>query len=314
MSDGDPTHQKQPWRPWLRRLGPALGAMLFAAALLMVWRQRSSVAQALDAIENMSGSDLTMHAGVLLGTVVANIVCSAVMFNLIMRRYGRVGWLEMHALIAASTLLNYVPLRPGLLGRVAYHRLYNGIAVTHSVAAIVRAIVLSFVSVAALALVVSAAVNLNLEAWRLAFVPLVVMAAAACMAAMFGGWRATSPLILAAAVRYVDLLATALRYHAAFALIGSPIDFQQASAFACIAVVASMVPFLSNGLGLREWAIGLAAPILAASQLELAMTADLLNRAAEIVVIVPFGVAGLVYLMRLRRRRAEPGSLQATRA
>lgn len=271
---------------------------------MMVWRRRGDVADALGAVHQMSAADLWLHLGVLLGTVLANIICSAVMFNLIMRRYGRVGWLEMHALIASSTLLNYVPLRPGLLGRVAYHRLYNGIAVAHSVAAIVQAIMLSFVNVAALGLVVAIAVQFELGVWRLAFVPLVVMAAAACVSAASGTSRGMSPLILAGAVRYVDLLATALRYHVAFALIGSPIDFQQSSAFACIAVVASMVPFLSNGLGLREWAIGLASPILAAPQLELAITADLLNRVAEIAVIVPAGLIGIVYLMRLRQRRA----------
>lgn len=291
------------WRTRLRRFGPLLGLVLLIAALVMVWRQRAIVSEALAAVGAQSPETLWFYAGVLVLTVIVNIACTAGMFNLLLRRCGRVGWLEMQALIAASTLLNYVPLRPGLFGRVAYHRLYNQIAVADSIRAVVQAIGLSFTCVTILGLGIAIAGESKPGLWMVSLGPLALFAA---IAAGFGIRRPRGsawPIALAAAVRYFDLLATAMRYHAAFALIGSPIEFQQAAAFACIAVLATMVPFLSNGLGLREWAIGLASPWLRASQLELALTADLLIRAAEIVVIIPAGFAGVVYLARLRRQR-----------
>jgi len=287
----------------MRRLGPALGLVLLIAALLMIWRQRAEVARALGAVSQMSPADRTLHLGVLVGTVLANIVCTATMFTLLMRRYGTVGLLEMQSLIAASTLLNYVPLRPGLFGRVAYHRLYNSIAVGDSIKAVLQAIILSFACVVMLGAAVGLSVKTGVWQWPAMLVPLAALVVAASAAAMSATTRRWSWPVLAAAIRYLDLLATAVRYYAAFALIGSPIGFEQAAAFACIAVVATMAPFLSNGLGLREWAIGLASPVLAAAQIELAITADLINRAVEIAVIVPAGLAGIVHLARLRTRR-----------
>ncbi len=70
----------------------------------------------------------------------------------------------------------------------------------------------------------------------------------------------------------------------------------------CVSVVAMLVPFVSNGLGIREWAIGLFAPFLGDSTLEIGLTAELVNRAAEIVVVVVAGVAAIVWL-RCRRSR-----------
>jgi hypothetical protein len=289
---------------WLRRLGPALGFVLLAAALIMVWRQRETVVDALGALKNMTSADLMLHISVLIASVLGNVICTAAMFNLLMRRYGKVGWMEMQSLIAGSTLLNYVPLRPGLFGRVAYHRLYNGIAVTDSFKAILQAIALSSLCVAMLGAIVAASARFGWTVFSLVFVPLVAFLIVAAVTAMVQRARFVSPLACAGAVRYLDLLITAVRYQIAFALIGSPIQFEQAAAFACVAVMATMVPFLSNGLGLREWAVGLAAPVLAATQLELAITADLLIRAAETLMIIPLGLIGIVFLAGLRRQRA----------
>jgi hypothetical protein len=105
-------------------------------------------------------------------------------------------------------------------------------------------------------------------------------------------------------VRYVELLVNAVRYWAAFELIGSPIDHHSAIAFACLSAMATMVPFLSNGLGLREWMIGVVAPLLTTYQMTLGITADLVNRAAEIVVIFGLGIAGLAVLARIRNTSA----------
>ncbi|MHC4784997.1 MAG: hypothetical protein ACYTE6_03445, partial [Planctomycetota bacterium] len=72
--------------------------------------------------------------------------------------------------------------------------------------------------------------------------------------------------------------------------------------FACLSVVPMLVPFVGNGLGLREWAVGLAAPLLTPYVLGLGLAAELLNRAAELVVIVILGLGGIAWLT-LRARR-----------
>jgi hypothetical protein len=116
------------------------------------------------------------------------------------------------------------------------------------------------------------------------------------------GFRSPRSWCWAAAFRWLELLVIAARYHAAFALIGSPIDSAGSLAFACISMIAGMVPFLSSGLGVREWAVGLVAPILTGAQLTTGLTADLVNRAVELVVVLVCGVVGLGWLARHRSR------------
>ena len=69
-------------------------------------------------------------------------------------------------------------------------------------------------------------------------------------------------------------------------------------------MIATMVPFVSNGIGLREWSIGLLAPLLADVTLERGLAAELVQRAAEIAVILPSGFLGTWWLWRDARRAA----------
>jgi hypothetical protein len=217
-----------------------------------------------------------------------------------MSRYGKVGILEMQALIATATLMNYVPLRPGLFGRVAYQKLYHDIAWTDSAKAVIHAMIVG----AAIACYFMAA---TLAHWRfgadlllLALAPIPTLASIAMLRPRTAVW------LWAAVIRYAEFLAIAVRYWAAFALIGAPIEARGALAFACISVIASMIPLAGNGLGLREWAVGLLAPLLTSYQMELGITADLINRAGEMLVAIAVGAAGAAWLMRVRFRRTSP--------
>ncbi len=73
------------------------------------------------------------HLGLLLGSVLANLLLTGLLFTVLISRYGNVGRVEMQALIATATLLNFLPLRPGLFGRIAYHRTFNAIPAAASV-------------------------------------------------------------------------------------------------------------------------------------------------------------------------------------
>lgn len=285
------------WWGWVAVL---LGMGLIAAAVVVVWRQQGVVAMAITTMRRPSPP----YVALLLAGVVANIVLTGLMFSLLMSRYGRVGLLEMQALIAAATLINFLPLRPGLFGRIAYHKAVNRILAIHSAKTIVQASILSASIVAYLGMViaVSAALHISLLYGALAPIPLL---AAGTLLPRLRIWLA------AALLRYLEVFVWAVRYYAAFALIGSPIDSTGALAFACISMMATMLPLVSNGLGLREWAIGLASPFLTDYVLELGITAELVNRAAEIIIVVILGLAGIAWL-GARRRHA--GTAAAARS
>ncbi len=111
----------------------------------------------------------------------------------------------------------------------------------------------------------------------------------------------------ALALRQVDALVWVARYLLVFALLEREISLPGAAAVAGVGMLATFVPLTSNGLGLREWAVGLTAAVLPAGWLVLegaegatgiALTADLLNRAGELIVIVPAGLASLLILRK----------------
>jgi len=230
----------------------------------------------------------------LLAGVAGNVLLTGLLFSLLISRYGRVGVLEMQALIASATLINFLPLRPGLFGRIAYHKAVNRILAVHSAKTIIQAAILSVSIVVYLGLVIAISGALHVSLVYGVVAPLPVLAAGTAIPRL-RIWMA------AALLRYLEVFVWAMRYYAAFALIGAPVDATGALAFACVSMIATMVPLVSNGLGLREWAIGLTAPFLTEYVLELGITAELVNRAAELVVIAVLGLAGIAWLARRRR-------------
>jgi hypothetical protein len=276
----------------------ALGAVLLLVAIVVLARQQATIRAAIESIASFPPAQRARLIATVLGSVLLNVALTGAMFSLLMSRYGRVGVLEMQGVIASATLMNYLPLRPGILGRVAYHKSVNQIALRDSAKVIVQAATLSAACAMFLALIVLLCRQRHLSPWLVACAPLPVLLVAGAL------WRGGARMLVwAAAVRLLDVLVTAARYHAAFALIGSPIDFTASIGFACIHVIAFMVPLISNGLGLREWAIGLLAPAIASYQMELGITADLLNRAAEVVIVTLTGVPATLWLAHRARRR-----------
>ena len=232
----------------------------------------------------------------LLACVLGNLVLTALMFSALMSRYGKVRLIEMQALIAAATLLNFLPLRPGLFGRIAYHKTVNEIRPVDTAKTIGQAIALSVAVAVCLTLCLVMVVQFQLTLWMVLAVPLALLACGS----LVGSIRLWA---LAGLIRYVEVFVWAARYYAAFALIDYSISIESALAFACISMIATLVPFFSNGLGLREWAIGLAAPLLTvAYQLEHGLTAELVNRAGELVVVLITGLIGIAFLTHLRRK------------
>jgi hypothetical protein len=300
LADAQAGPSSRRWSSRVRSAGVLLGAILLMAAIVLVWRQRDVLPQALNSIQHLPAGRLALDLAVVSGTIAANIALSGVVFSLLMSRYGRVGVLEMQALIASATLLNFLPLRPGFFGRIAYHRLHNDIAVRDSAKAVVQAVCIS----ALIAIYLTAAMVLARMEWASL---LLLAGSPPLLLGLAGVWVTRARVWLwAAATRCIEVLLSAARYWAAFELVGSAIEPAEALGFACLSVIATMIPFSSNGLGLREWAVGFAAPALTAHQMEVGIAADLLNRAAELVIVLVCGLAGMAYLAR--RRYASHGS------
>ncbi len=282
--------RRAPVPAYVRWVGLAVGAILLAAAVATVWGRRDIIATNLAAIRHPAARDVAL----LVGTVIANVVLTGLMFSVLMSRHGRVGLVEMQALIAAAALANYLPLRPGLFGRVAYHKTFNDIPIAATVTVTLVALGLSAAIVAFLAIALFTAGHTAIPLWIVAGAPVPVLAAAMAL-------PASRTVVAAALIRYIEVLLLAVRYRAAFALIGAPIDPGMALAFSCVSVVITMIPFSGNGLGLREWGVGLASPLWTPYVLELGMTADLVNRAAEAVVVVVLGLGAFAWLAWHRR-------------
>lgn len=274
-----------------------LGAALLAAAVAAAWTRQDALAEAWSAVRSPD----PRRVALLLAAIAANVLCTGAMFLVLVRRYGRVGAVEMQALMAGATLLNYLPLRPGLIGRAAYHRRVHGIAISDVAKTVIQALAISAATAVFFALCVALAIRGGVSvAGPVVVVGVLLLVASAALP------RPARPFALAAAIRYVEILLWAVRYDLAFDLVGAPIAFDRALGFACVGVVATMVPIVSNGLGLREWAIGLVAPLLAGADLGVGIAAELLARAAELLVVAPAGLLGLGYLAHRSKVAPDP--------
>ena len=227
--------------------------------------------------------------------VMGNLLLTAEIFHLLSRRFVRITRLEDLAIVSGLTLANYLPFRPGIFMRIGYFKGRHEVPVGSTVRVLAEAYGTTVVSVLLLLLflpLVNAASQGVILAWIAAFtIPVVGL--------FLDRFRLHARVCI---IRLFEVLLWAIRLHLAFALIGEPIDFTVASGVALAGMSAQMIPFLGNGLGLREWATGLLAGLLAGTPLGVALAAELLIRAAELLVIIPAGIAAATWLGRLKVR------------
>ncbi len=301
---------------WDRRrvIGYAVGVLLLAAAVWAVASQRGAMAGSMNAVR---AAPAWMMAVALLLPAGNWIASSASLRALTLRRARgqHVRRDEMLALVGSAWLLNYLPMRPGMIGRIAYHKRFNRIPVRDSVLVLVEANAMTAGAVGlmlALALTLRAAPPWGSWSWLVLALPGAAFVCAWAIGAARGSaWTAWA---VAAAARYADLLVWLARYACAFALLGRPLTVEAAAVLAAVSQAAFLVPFVGNGLGVREWGIGLVAASWAGvdSAREAAafgLAADLLNRAAEVAVSVPVGIACTAWLgRRVARSGPDTGS------
>ena len=281
-------------RALYRRVGTVAGLALAASAVVAVWRNPAIADSLGRAIRSPDWAALALLAASCLAT---QALTSAV-FWILMRRHGTVGLLEINELVAASTLGNYVPLQAGSIGRMAYHKAVNGIPVRTSLVVILQAMAATGVATCAVGAAALLARGSGAPWWIAAAVPCLWLPLA-----IDRGWR---PFALVMALRSVEVLAWALHAWAAFRLSGWPVPAETAVGAALVASAANLVPFVGNGLGIREWAVALAAPALGGYERDAGLAAELAGRAVDVAVAVPLGLLSVAALVR-RARAIAPG-------
>lgn len=306
----EPSHNLEtPAKPSIARraIGFAVGILLLAAALWAVFTSHDALAALRSGLTESSWS-LRILA---IALPIINWILISISFWLLTRRFGNVALLEMHALIGSAWLLNYLPLRPGMIGRMAYHKTIHNIRVTDSIRIMVISVALTAIATAVLLGLSILAIPLHTPfAWSLLALPAFLLLALGIILAL----RARSifdpraALILAFAVRFLDILTWVARYAVVFTLIGHPISIAQAALITAVSQLAMTIPLAGNGLGLREWGIGLTLPIAAANTARsVGLSADLLNRAAELLIALPVGLLSAALLAhRYRKHRTKP--------
>lgn len=304
--------------PWLQ----VAGFVLLALAVFMVVRQRDVSGQnLLSAAWTSARAAAAWKVAVVLLLPVVNWWVVTLLFLALTRHDApRVRLWEMGALIGSAWLLNIIPGRPGLVGRVAYHKAVNGLAVKGSVKVILLGVVSNVAAVGLALLLVGAGYltgqilpgEIRAEGTE----KFLVLGGAATAALLLGlAWvqrgrpvRAGAPMALwrfvfAVAMRYVDYLVWVVRYWVAFDVIGMPITLTEAAG---VAVVSQVVQLSPAQLGVREWAVGLAGGVLpslrglegAGARAGSGLTVDLLCRAAELAVQLPVGAVCTWWVVR----------------
>lgn len=286
-----------------RVIGAIVGLLLLCAAVWAVWSQRSVLDEALGSLRHAP-------AGLVLAAIALPLVgwlSTSAAFCLLSRRYAPVPFSDMAMLIGASWLLNHLPFRPGMVGRVAFHKKYHGMAIGQCIRVMLGAMGLTALSLVMLLAVAVAVSRIDQPVAQGACLaaPTLLTALAAGVARACGSprWRELGAL----AARSIDMLSWVGRYAIVFSLIGEPLELGQLVAIAAVCQVAMVVPITGNGLGLREWAVGLTLASVAGAGLReqaaaVGLTADLVNRAAETLLAVPVGLACSWLLARKVRK------------
>lgn len=311
-----------PRRRLLRYLGFALALALLAGSIFFAGREGDFSA--------LKNAQPEWVAALLAAMALSAVLVNGFLFWLVNKPYADpqrpVRLNDMHALIAASGLLNYTPVKAGLLGRVAYLKKRHGVGYKASL--LIHTMVAGAMFAAYLAVVVITALRPRLDTlWWIAL--LLAMPAAAAVgcalvqralprhqpgespehAADADALQHSLPwtfahLLLWIAVAMANVFFTGARWFFVGQIMDQPLPPRDALLMAVLHNLASVLP--ANGLGAREWLVGLLFGGTAPADF---MSLALVDRAAEAVILVPTGLLALVYLhrrgLRLRTRQAE---------
>ncbi len=288
------------WQRWKGWIGFVLGVVLLVAAGVIIVASPGLIEQLWT---NLRHAPRWSIAIIIAGPVVSWVFVGLCL-HLLMRRHGFIGRFEMLMLVGSAWMLNYLPMRPGLVGRVGYHKAINGIRVRDSVEATVWSLIFSVVSnIIVIALVLVVPIDIatpNLIGMLCAPVLIFGVLGAIVQSRSLNMGRLT----IALALRYADVLIWLVRYAAVFAAIGIDANATQIAMIAAVSQFTHLIPITGSGLGFREWGVGITAR-QGGHAMQAAIGADLINRAIETLWVFPIGFFSTWWIAKSVRRHTQ---------
>lgn len=222
-------------------------------------------------------------------------------------RHGKVGVREMFVLVGSAWLFNYLPMRPGLIGRIGYHKAINKIRLRDSLESSIWSGVLAGVANGVILLAALVMIQLP-NRWSIVIplIPVVMMFASVPL--MPG--RKTRLLMKALAFRQIDVIVWLGRYWLAFEVLGMEVGIGDIAIISAVSQLASLMPLTGSGIGFREWGVGLTASA-GGHTMSTAIAADLINRAAETLIVVPVGLVCTALVARHWKGKRDLAQLHA---
>jgi len=290
----DPETRPVPrWRRLLKPLGFVLGLGLFAWCV-----SEADLAAA--------GRATPAEIVALVACTLLSVVANGSIFWLVVRPLARVPWLDVQIVNGVVNLLNYAPVRLGLVTRIAHHRRVDGLgygtmaAWYAGVAAVLMLVLAVFLGATLLR------PQTDLAWFVLLGIGLVGGGAALAVAGRLlagtgrlrGAERVVShPGVVAGSIllRLLDMAAAALRLHLAFGVLDIELSVRDVVYLVLVAMLTNLSP--AGSLGFREFALTRLGEHLTDPQLvESLAAAALVDRAAEAIVFIPMGALGLAWM------------------
>ncbi len=264
-------------------------AIMFVVGLALLVGGGYFVYQSTDGLEGVWDSVRTapwwMIALIIISPM-GNHLSVSMCLHALQSRHGKVGIFEMFILIGSAWMFNYLPMRAGLLGRIGYHKSINKIRIRDSLESSIWSGVLAGISNIILLGVAM------LMTWIDASWSILLLAAPVLLIfvlSVFMPTRKTTLLMRALAYRQIDVIVWLGRYWLIFEILGPEMDIGYIAIISAASQIASLMPLTGSGVGFREWAVGLTASV-GGHAMETAMTGDIINRAAETLIVVPVGL------------------------
>lgn len=280
---------ERPTRSRLRRAGFVLGIVLLCAAAVYVLADPDQIRAFASQVRH---APPWAAALVIFGPLLNWVFVSQCLWAL-NRRHGQIQRREMLALVASAWLLNHLPMRPGLVGRIGYHAKVNQIRVRDSVEASIWSVMHAAIA-NAVALGLAILVDPTIGIGRLTLVLLLPVGVLILLSVLAETKSDQLGLMMRGLMwRYADLLVWMLRYAAAFVILGVQITPVQIALITAVSQLAQVIPITGGGLGFREWGVGLTASLtrgVVDITMRTAVSADVLNRIAETIIVIPLGL------------------------
>jgi uncharacterized membrane protein YbhN (UPF0104 family) len=212
----------------------------------------------------------------------------------------------MFVLVGSAWLFNYMPMRPGLLGRIGYHKAINQIRLRDSLESSIWSGILAGVANGSL-IVTALLMNQIHGVWSISLLGVPVVGFF-LLSLMMPGKRSRL-IVRALGYRQIDVIVWLGRYWLAFHVLGLEMNIEEVAIISAVSQLISLMPLTGSGMGFREWGVGLMAS-MGGHSMGTATAADLINRIAETIIVLPVGLVFTALIARRWRKMGVGGSAE----